>query len=252
MTDDDFPTEMIEEHFESLLDPPEVQELMEEMGQAGVPLNSIISKAAEVHLYDVVDRLLLGNRWIRKVTGIQPKFPFMVHSFEERTAAAVSRARELSLGIRTELKEEVEGGGLDKNGEITSLFGPESKEREKPNEQIHSKSSQKSLRSDTAEERSNKSDHKKSALNGGPTEQNLKDQIMPIITMVGISQSDPYRVNKASMKKTMEALTREIEERNQRKNEFDEDKDPLFVANVGDFKDFASPSSVLEERESHV
>lgn len=57
--------------------------MMDEMGQYGIPL-SVISKAAEIQLLDVVDKVLLGNRWLRKATGIQPKFPYLVDSFEER------------------------------------------------------------------------------------------------------------------------------------------------------------------------
>lgn len=61
----------------------QVQELLDEMGHPGVPL-SIISKAAEIQLLDVVDKTLLGNKWLRKATGIQPKLPYLVDSFEER------------------------------------------------------------------------------------------------------------------------------------------------------------------------
>ena len=57
--------------------------MMDEMGNPGIPL-SVISKAAEMQLLYTVDRVLLGNRWLRKATGIQPKFPYMVDSFEKR------------------------------------------------------------------------------------------------------------------------------------------------------------------------
>jgi len=56
---------------------------MDEIGQSGIPL-SVISKAAEMELQYAVDKVLLGNRWLRKATGIQPKFPYMVDSFERR------------------------------------------------------------------------------------------------------------------------------------------------------------------------
>lgn len=61
----------------------QVQEMLDEMGHPGIPL-SVISKAAEMQLFYTVDKVLLGNRWLRKATGIQPKFPYMVDSFEER------------------------------------------------------------------------------------------------------------------------------------------------------------------------
>ena len=57
--------------------------MLEEVGHPAIPL-SVISKAAEMQLLYAVDRVMLGNRWLRKATGIQPKFPYMVDSFEER------------------------------------------------------------------------------------------------------------------------------------------------------------------------
>ena len=61
----------------------QVQEVLDELGHSGIPL-SVISKAAEIQLLDVVDKVLLGNKWLRKATGIQPKFPYLVDSFENR------------------------------------------------------------------------------------------------------------------------------------------------------------------------
>ena len=57
--------------------------MLDEMGHPAIPL-SVISKAAEIQLLYAVDKVLLGNRWLRKVTGIQPKFPYLVDSFERR------------------------------------------------------------------------------------------------------------------------------------------------------------------------
>jgi hypothetical protein len=57
--------------------------VLDEMGHPSIPL-SVISKAAELQFHYTVDKLLLGNRWLRKATGIQPKFPYMVDSFERR------------------------------------------------------------------------------------------------------------------------------------------------------------------------
>ena len=53
------------------------------MGHPGIPL-SVISKAAEMQLLYAVDKVILGNRWLRIATGIQPEFPYMVNSFEKR------------------------------------------------------------------------------------------------------------------------------------------------------------------------
>ncbi|GLJ37392.1 hypothetical protein SUGI_0758850 [Cryptomeria japonica] len=241
--DDDFPTDLIDEHFESSSEPLEVDELLEELAQDGIPF-SIISKAAEVHLYDVADRLILGNRWIRKATGIQPKFPFMVDSFEERAAVAVSRAMELSIGITPDVKGELGARSLEEKGANISSFGSEF-EMEKASESGLSKSSQSSEKSGIIlEERSSKSDSRVSALAGGSSEQSFSDHIqLPKITIVGISMSG-REMNKVSMEK----LTREIEE-SKRKRDFDEDTDPLFVANVGNFTDIVSSRTDLEERE---
>ncbi|KAL5984775.1 hypothetical protein ACLOJK_041397 [Asimina triloba] len=74
--DDSLSAEVVEDSGENLYEPPEVQELLDEMGNPGIPL-SVISKAAEIQILDVVDKVLLGNRWIRKATGIQPKFPYL-------------------------------------------------------------------------------------------------------------------------------------------------------------------------------
>ena len=62
---------------------------MNEIGPAGIPLN-VVTKAAEIQLLDVVDKVLLGNKWLRKAAGIQPQFPYVVDSFEERCADAMT------------------------------------------------------------------------------------------------------------------------------------------------------------------
>ena len=71
---------------------------MDEMGQPGIPL-SVISKAAEMELLYAVDKMLLGNRWLRKATGIQPKFPYMVDSFERRYNFRCSRGSVLFYSV---------------------------------------------------------------------------------------------------------------------------------------------------------
>lgn len=65
---------------------------------------------------------------------------------------------------------------------------------------------------------------------------------LPKITMVGISTGEAGPMSKASLKKTMEDLTKELEQTEQgnftygSSNEFKiNDRDPLFVANVGDY-----------------
>ncbi|MBA0684650.1 hypothetical protein Goari_026227, partial [Gossypium aridum] len=80
VVDDNLSAEVIEEIEDSMWEPPEVQEFLDEVPPA-IPL-SVISKATEIQLLYAVDKVLLGNRWLRKAMGIQPKFPYMVDSFE--------------------------------------------------------------------------------------------------------------------------------------------------------------------------
>ena len=56
---------------------------MNKIGSAGIPLN-VVMKDTDIQFLDVVDKVLLGNKWLRKAFGIQPKFPYVVDSFEER------------------------------------------------------------------------------------------------------------------------------------------------------------------------
>nr|XP_029119111.1 uncharacterized protein LOC105040794 [Elaeis guineensis] len=55
-----------------LLDALLVQEVLDELDHSGMLLN-VISKAVEFQLVDVVSKVLQGNKWLRKATGIQPK-----------------------------------------------------------------------------------------------------------------------------------------------------------------------------------
>jgi hypothetical protein len=66
--------------------------------------------------------------------------------------------------------------------------------------------------------------------------------LLPKITMVGISMGDGAQMNKANLKKTMEDLTKELEQTSE-ENMFSDEKDPLFVANVGDYSRITKISS---------
>ena len=71
----------------------------------------------------------------------------------------------------------------------------------------------------------------------------LQNPNLPKITMVGISTGEAGPMSKANLKKTMEDLTKELEQTDSgnvfgsdTSNELRfEDRDPLFVANVGDY-----------------
>lgn len=58
-------------------------ELLNEMGHPVSPL-SLISNAAMTRILHSVDKVVLGNRWLWKAIGIQPKFQYMVDSFEKK------------------------------------------------------------------------------------------------------------------------------------------------------------------------
>ncbi|KAG2709781.1 hypothetical protein I3760_05G257600 [Carya illinoinensis] len=238
--DDNLAAEAIEEMGDNLWEPPEVQELLDEMGNPGIPL-SVISKAAEMQLLYAVDKVILGNRWLRKATGIQPKFPYMVDSFEKRSAASVLRASESVSCL------------------ANSEMGNDSKDYQRQG------TSELTLRDNIQVNRGYKPDFRLPfgdlfsymwAKKSCQTEDSLKEcmkqnlqanPFLPKITMVGITTGEAGQMTRASLKKTMEDLTKELEQTEQGHtgnatggsssvNDFkSEDRDPLFVANVGDY-----------------
>lgn len=70
-----------------------------------------------------------------------------------------------------------------------------------------------------------------------------RSPFLPKITMVGISTGEAAHMSKANLKKTMEDLTQDLEQSDEGSdhgsNRYDplkiEERDPLFVANVGDY-----------------
>ncbi|KAJ8554375.1 hypothetical protein K7X08_025053 [Anisodus acutangulus] len=238
--DDNLAAEVIEEMGDSMWEPPEVQDALDEVGQPAIPL-SVISKAAEMQLLHAVDKVLLGNRWLRKATGIQPKFPYMVDSFEKRSAASFQRACRISRFVNN--------SQLEANNNQLQCIG-----------------------ASTVEGADNVSDKKRLGLdfrlpfggwlspswsNGQKQQQMVQDKreyrevnpspLLPKITMVGISMGEAGQVSKATLKKTMEDLTKELERTDQKNssgNNVDEitfeERDPLFVANVGDYNSTAT------------
>eukprot|EP00268_Persea_americana_P006485 TRINITY_DN12340_c0_g1_i1.p1 TRINITY_DN12340_c0_g1~~TRINITY_DN12340_c0_g1_i1.p1 ORF type:complete len:558 (-),score=114.46 TRINITY_DN12340_c0_g1_i1:420-2093(-) len=252
--DDDLAAEVVEENVESLFEPPEVQEVLDEMGHPSIPL-SVISKAAEIQLLDVVDKVLLGNKWLRKATGIQPKFPYLVDSFEERSAASFQRAMESTCSIANS------DAGADRTSCDWQLSASESRVNETTNsDQDHSttvpdfrfpfgnwfsnpwskpsgeqQNPDKLFKSGGGHRRTESSD-------GEFVSQLPPNPLLPKITMVGISTGEGGQVSRASLKKTIEDLTKDLEQTGQRQTQQSKDKDPLFVANVGDFSGMTKTS----------
>ncbi|XP_057480521.1 uncharacterized protein LOC130767678 isoform X2 [Actinidia eriantha] len=230
--DDNLSAEMIEETGESIWEPPE--EVLNEVGDPGIPL-SVISKAAEIQLLYAVDKVLLGNRWLRKATGIQPKFPYMVDSFEERSAASLLRAS----NSQSENNKCLQHHGTSK---LTSTDSVQAEQGQRPSFQFpfedwswhpFSKLQKNHNQSNKRVEDADR-EYLKEEMQSSP--------LLPRITMVGISTVEAGQVSKASLKKTMEDLTKELEQTDQgnaagtTSSEFNcDDRDPLFVANVGDY-----------------
>jgi len=72
-------------------------------------------------------------------------------------------------------------------------------------------------------------------------EQLQTSPLLPRITMVGIATTEPGPMSKATIKKTMEDLSKELEQEGPGGSAsnsdkcYHEDRDPLFVADVGDY-----------------
>ncbi|GKU89241.1 hypothetical protein SLEP1_g3406 [Rubroshorea leprosula] len=214
--DDNFAADVMEELGDSVLEPPEVQEVLDEIGHPGIPW-TVISKAAEIQLFHAVDKVLLGNRWLRKATGIQPKFPYMIDSFERRSEASFKRAAESACCLtdfKTNNGTAVEPI-LEDNGKADSRQEGECQQR---------------------------ADTRMQSSSDECINCNLQSNpFLPKITMVGISTTEG-QMSKSTVKKTMDNLTKALEKTEQGnvadvdKNEIKvEDRDPLFVANVGDY-----------------
>lgn len=250
VTDDGLTAEMIDENGDGLFDPPEVQEVLDEIGHLDIPL-SVISKAAEIKLLDVVDKVLLGNKWLRKATGIQPKFPYMVDSFEKRSASAFpkdvasisSAAEEGADNNRPELERlgaselnlnECVQGGQGRSTCHPDFQFPFGDWFSNPWSRLH----RKQQKPDEI-----KSNTRMSGMDGDGIDQPPPNPLLPKITMVGISMGEGGQVSRANLKKTMEDLTKELEQASQKSSKLNEDKDPLFVANVGDYSSITRMNS---------
>lgn len=236
VVDDNLAAEVIEEMGDSLWEPPEVQEVMDEMGNPGIPL-SVISKAAEMQLLYTVDRVLLGNRWLRKATGIQPKFPYMVDSFEKRSAASFRRASSIARLANSKTENSNKDFPHPSTSQLEFKDDAQTNRETRPDFRLPF--------GDWFNLQLPKLNDQKEGSSKECTKQNMQpNPFLPKITMVGISTGETGQMSKASLKKTMEDLTKELEHIDQENangnnswsNELRaEDRDPLFVANVGDY-----------------
>ncbi|CAH9140905.1 unnamed protein product [Cuscuta epithymum] len=200
--DDNVSSELVEEMGDSMWEPPEVLEVIDEIGLPEIPL-SVISKAAENQLLDAVDKVLLGNRWLRKAIGVQPKFPYMVDSFERRSISSFQRAR----------KAPNTDAISDSDTQLNFIGSSKEKMDYLPDKQRELK---------------RRNEPHPCAF-------------LPNITMIGVAMREGGQVSKAALKKTVEDLTKELESTEQQIHMGNindilehEERDPLFVANVGD------------------
>nr|GMC58271.1 Tic22-like family protein isoform 2 [Ipomoea batatas] len=222
--------DLVEEMDNSTWEPPELQEAMNEIFP-DFPLMSAISKVAEIKLLDAVDEVVLGNRWLRKAIGVQPKFPYMVDSFERRSAASLQRAcKSSNIDAISESDTQLKciGSSADKMDSVP----------DKRRLDLHFPFSDSlSLPWLNQQQRQNNITDKKEVKGNDP----YPSAFLPKITMVGVSMGVPGQMNKSTLKKTMEDLTKELERNDQRNltgNSNDtlicEERDPLFLANIGD------------------
>ncbi|TVU22960.1 hypothetical protein EJB05_32683, partial [Eragrostis curvula] len=243
IVDDSITSEIIEETADSLLEPPEVQELMNEIGPAGIPF-SVVTKAAEIQFLDVVDKVLLGNKWLRKAAGIQPQFPYVVDSFEERTAISIANIATTSSSSTTSqddncCQDSQQSLSLDQRVDSSN----HGNQNDPDHNQFHFPFGNllpnilrrdRKLKTQEKDKFSRYDANINNGLQGNP--------LLPKITMVGISMGEGGQMSKASFKKTMDDLTKELEQSGE-KATFSEEKDPLFVANVGDYSRITRISS---------
>lgn len=232
IVDDNLAADVVEEMAESMLEHPEIQEVLDEMSNPGILL-SAISKAAEIQLLYGLDKILLGNRWLRKASGIQPKFPYVVDSFEKRSAASFMRAHESSNFIADSSFMET----MDKQGTTPNFrfpFGDWSSHPWLKQQQGENGIADRSEVNSTRERR---------------RQETKLSPFIPKVTMVGVSTGESGQMSKTTLRKTMDDLTKELERVDEgnpsgcTSNEFKfEERDPLFVANVGDYYSGVSKS----------
>ncbi|KAM5557458.1 hypothetical protein ABKV19_024706 [Rosa sericea] len=237
VVDDNLAAEVIEEMGDNLWEPPEVQEVMDEIGNPGIPL-SVISKAAEMQLHYTVDKVILGNRWLRKATGIQPKFPYMIDTFERRSAASFLRASK-----STNCLTNCEAVNDNKDSLQSSTCDI------KPKGDMQTNKGNRSgvwfPFGDWFSHLWSKQKHQDGIVSTQYVDETSQLNVhLPKITMVGISSTgEAGTMSRESVRKTMDDLTRELEQTDPEKasgieasDDFRfEDRDPLFVANVGDY-----------------
>lgn len=234
--DDDSDAELIDETGESMLEPPEVTSALMELAMDKDILSSTVEEAAEFQLLNTVDKVLLGNRWLRKATGIQPKFPYIVDSFEQRSAASWLRALESSSSVAN--SELLNSKCLQRGtSELTLKDSVQAQQGQRLSFGFpfgdwcrHPFSNH---------PRNNQSDKRVEAEAAHCTKRELQQSpLLPRITMVGIAAA-AGDVSKSNLKEIIADLTKELEQTERGSSvgatsteSKCKDRDPLFVANL--------------------
>lgn len=245
--DDNFAAEVIEESADSIWEPGEVQDLMDEIGPSGIPF-SVISKAAELQFSYAVDKMLLGNRWLRKATGIQPKFSYLVDSFERRSAVSQSRAFKIATcsansdvkGL-TELPEQSASArlGTENQDQATLLL---QEDRQSPRRDW--------LRPPWLKPHCEPKKEGDPRTDGYMKEELENNPLLPRITFFGVEATEAGRMTKANVTMTMEEINKQMDEELNKESEQQghgnsaskssrmynhNNRDPFFVATFGDY-----------------
>ncbi|KAL3652413.1 hypothetical protein CASFOL_002094 [Castilleja foliolosa] len=208
--------EEVEETEQNTWDLPEVQEALhevsEDMSLSDIPLN-LLSKLAQNEVLYAVDKVLLGNRWLRKAIGIQPKFPYVVDSFKRKSAASFLKANKSPVkSSQSEFDNTHE-----KQAQVSDFQFPFGDWLTHP--------------------WLNKQEKQQSLLDTRRREEEVKQShFLPKVTIVDISTENPDLRNGSSSGMTRRGLLEGLEQEDQlgptcTESKVDE-RDPLFVADI--------------------
>ncbi|CAM6105514.1 unnamed protein product [Calypogeia fissa] len=262
---DEFPGEPPEDDVDGLMDPPEVQEFMEEIGQGGNPFfESALFKTAEIQFQDMVDNVILGNKLSRKIAGLQPSFPVLVDSFEKRAAAAEIDLRDgpkSSIATAPLRSNHVNGdhpadsGRSDENGgtsqrDSTAIVAQKNEREGRSPFQLFGRNwgfqlhgGRKREASGIAPSKELQDKESTSQLGSSYTDTGQKEamrkedpleRIQPKLTMMGIAMTDPEtNMSDAVLQRAMAEAAKDIENRVRKGEGSGQEHGPLFIADLG-------------------
>lgn len=255
--------EPMEDELDGLVDPPEVQELMEELGQGGGGMEFVGLKVLEAQVMDLADRVLLGHQWSRRIIHLQPRFPVIVDSFERLVSTSeldpsVSKGRTPNPKdpLKTEGVEEKSSGSQgDGSDEGTSTSGKDEGRTSSNNSKSVSKdykegeSSSMSLLNLFGKKwgiNANPLFKRKDSGNAGILEEDSdpeyleettqkdppgKGTFQPKLTMMGIAMN--VTKVEGGLQQAMAAAAKDVEDRVRKGEGAGPEHGPLFIANLG-------------------